>query len=170
VRKPYAAPVSHANLLLLKDVGADVQVSLITMILQIATLMVAAVGPFLGYRFARKLFITQGRQTWINDLRSDLAELIALNDVAVGMNRELSKDELVDEYRVTMAKVQTLRMRIRLRLERGNERHDRLVAAIETMLKAVTTPHTERNVLRDDLLDAAEKVLQHVWKNMERGR
>ena len=147
-----------------------------TFILQVLTLLVAAIGPVLAYKYARKLALSSNRQAWIDALRDDVAHFIALKENRMTLMRDLAdKDPMgtasgdagqgvLDEKNIEL---QAARHRIRLRLRTGNEKHDRLVAAVEAFAKA---PYqADRNPLRAEIVTAAEAVITHTWSKVERG-
>ncbi|QNO29032.1 hypothetical protein EEB18_008910 [Sphingopyxis sp. OPL5] len=147
-----------------------------TLILQILTLLVAAVGPFLAYKYARKLAVSSNRQAWIDALRDDVAHFIALKESRMmimrdqaridpgGMVTQRSTDELLRDKNIEL---QAARHRVRLRLRTGNAMHDRLAMAVEEFAKAGY--EADRGPLRAEIVDAAEAVITHTWNKVERG-
>jgi len=147
-----------------------------TLTLQILTLIVAAVGPFLAYKYARKLAISSNRQAWIDALRDDVSHFIALKENRMLIMRDLAeidptgvivqrdmKAALLDKN----VELQAARHRVRLRLRTGNPMHDRLVEAVEAFAKAEY--QLDRNPLRAEIVSAAEAVITHTWNKVERG-
>lgn len=144
--------------------------------LQVATLIVAAVGPILAYRYARKLSLSANRQAWLDGLRQDIASLIALSDAAavIGRQREKATDdqsklELDHLLREKGTELQSARYRIRLRLRAGNPSHSALIEAIDRFGGARKLPPDERHPLRDKVVEQAEEIIQQVWLRIERG-
>jgi hypothetical protein len=136
--------------------------------LQILTLLVAAVGPFLAYQYARKLALSGNKQVWLDALRADVAEFIALRDALQIHSDAQATPERADNMRDLAAKIQSLRYRIHLRLRTGNSRHDRLKVAVDQFLMVKDEP--KRSTARAEVAAAAEDVLQHVWRQIESGR
>lgn len=148
----------------------------IVLVLQVLTLLVAAVGPALAYRYARKLSLSNNRQAWIDALRDDVAHFIALKESRMMTMRKLSstpKTEIEARRQLNAfltdraVELQAARQRIRLRLRRGNPMHDRLIAAIEALATAKSKEN--RNPLRVELVTAAEDVITYTWNKVERG-
>jgi hypothetical protein len=148
-----------------------------TLILQILTLLVAAIGPLLAYRYARKLAVSSNRQAWIDALRDDVSHFIALkehrmtilrdfNDLessGIAPNRDLQR--ALDDKNIEL---QAARHRVRLRLRTGNEIHDRLIKSVEVFAKAGF--QADRNPLRTEIVAAAEAVITYTWNKVERGQ
>lgn len=146
------------------------------LILQIITLIVAFFGPFVAYRYARKLAISGNRQAWLDALRDDVAHLVALKDHRMTLIRELKalpsieierRREINAELVNKSADLQAVRHRVRLRLRKGNLKHDRLIAAVEALAKAKADAN--RIPLRAEVVEAAEAVIQHTWGKIEQG-
>ena len=151
----------------------------VTLTLQILTLLVAAVGPFLAYHYARKLAVSSNRQAWIDALRDDVAHFIALKDNRMSLMRELAASTAADvdaEGRRALkgalidktVELQAARQRIRLRLRAGNEKHDRLISAVEALAQAKYQEN--RNPLRAEVVEAAGAVITYTWEKVEKGQ
>ena len=144
--------------------------------LQILTLAVAAVGPFLAYRYACRLAVTQNRGLWLDALRDDIAKAIALADNIASLNKHINKLEEVKAkqeaehlLREKAAELQVLRFRIRLRLRTGNPNHELLISALEDLIGSPRESDQNRTALRLALVERAETVIQQVWKRIEKG-
>jgi hypothetical protein len=142
--------------------------------LQIVTLIVAAVGPVLAYRYARRLSVTAIHQAWLDSLRQDLAELIAQADEVAGLwnywSQLTNQKEKRDYWRVVHdkgAELQALRYRVKLRLQSGNSEHERLKAAVDVFVESHTLPPVERGPLRAEMMNIAESIIAHMWKRIE---
>ena len=132
-----------------------------TLVLQVLTLVIAAAGPYLAYRYARKLSLSGNRQAWLDGLRQDVAELVAVSDTAQLLFGRSGETTNVEAARELGLKLQTLRVRIALRLRSTNERHHVLKEQIEEFL--ATGASAERDNRRQQVLEAAEAVIQIAW-------
>lgn len=148
----------------------------VSLALQILTLVVAAIGPIVAFRYAKRLSIGANRQAWLDALREDIAELISIGDT-VSVSVKLLPDAtdadravFLQLMREKMEKGQVVRFRIRLRLRTGNPKHDRLNEAVALFIQSHRQPTEERNPLRENLVAAAEDVIQHVWGRIEKGQ
>ena len=144
--------------------------------LQVLTLLVAAIGPVVAYRYAKRLAISANRQAWLDALRADVAELIALADAVTTITRQihLSDDrktafEMGHVLREKAAELQIVRYRIRLRLRAGNPAHQALNAAIEQLVSPEGRESERRGELREAVVEAAQAILISVWRRIERG-
>ncbi|MBO9581929.1 MAG: hypothetical protein J7498_13640 [Sphingobium sp.] len=143
--------------------------------LQIATIIVAAAAPFIAFRHSRKLALARNRQSWLDALRDDVAELIALaDDVATTTTQLLHGDEEQKKARSSRlhdqtVELQAIRYRIRLRLRAGNMLHDNLIASLFGNDMASPNPET-RHLWRDGVVQSTEAIIQKVWKEIETGR
>lgn len=142
----------------------------IGLLLQILTLLVAAVGPVLAYRFARKLSLSENRQKWLDSFRDDVAELLALRDALALHLADPPSPERKQAIRELPLKIQNLRFRIHLRLRTGNPLHDDLRSAILKFLRAGNEDSEERNVLREEICCLSEAIVQRVWMEIQTGR
>lgn len=147
-----------------------------SMALQIATFLVATVGPVLAYRYARKLAISANRQEWLDALRQDLASLIALADSVAALwiqwshtEDEKASAECQHLFREKSAELQAARFRIRLRLRSGNPDHVKLIDAIAVLCASSRLSGLERKPLRDEVVTIAEGIILNVWRRIERG-
>jgi ABC-type molybdate transport system ATPase subunit len=147
-----------------------------SLILQVATFIVAAVGPFLAYHYARKLAVSANRQAWLDALRDDISELVALSvDVRAAKMMVSAREPAADRqsalniYREQIVRLQTARYRIRLRLRAGNPLHDALIQATDNLI-AAPNDEPDQKARRRDVVAAAEAVIQRVWKQIEKGR
>lgn len=145
--------------------------------LQILTLLVALVGPFLAYRYAQRLAASQNRSAWLDALRDDVANLIAAADNVSTLIKHVQslgevKAILEAEHvlRDKTSALQVLRFRVRLRLQQANPNHLALIEVIEQFVKAAKGDETERRSLRDALVAHSELVIQQVWQRIERGK
>jgi|EndMetStandDraft_4_1072995.scaffolds.fasta_scaffold270369_2 signal transduction histidine kinase len=146
-----------------------------TLILQIATLLVAAAAPFVAFRHSRKLALGRNRQAWLDALRDDVAQLIALADDVTTTTRLLLKGD-PDEKKAKSSRLheqtvelQAIRHRIRLRLRAGNALHDNLIESLFGADMTSADPDI-RQVWRDAVVQSTEAIIQKVWKEIETGR
>jgi len=148
----------------------------VSMALQIATFLVAAIGPLLAYRYARKLSNSANRQAWLESLRLDVASLVALADAVavIRLQQKRTQDEKAKQdgahlYRDKATELQTLRYRIRLRLRASNLNHAKLIEAIDKLCGASTGTVDERDTLRNEVVTLAEGIFLQVWRRIEKG-
>jgi hypothetical protein len=143
------------------------------LILQLITLAVAAAGPVLAYRYARKLSSTKNWQGWMDALRQDIAECIALwsetttlYNMAASLKNADARLAAINAQREKMYLLAVVIYRIRLRLRPGDPMHDRLKVAI----KALGEGRAEKDKivhLREEVLSAAEAIIQQVWQRIQ---
>jgi hypothetical protein len=146
-----------------------------TLVLQIATLIVAAAAPFIAFRHSRKLALARNRQSWLDALRDDVAQLISLaDDVATTTKQLLAGPD--DEKKARSSRLhdqtvelQAIRHRIRLRLRAGNILHDNLIVSLFSAELASPDPDIRR-AWRDAVVASTEAIIQKVWKEIETGR
>ena len=146
-----------------------------TLALQILTIVVAASAPFIAFRHSRRLALAHNRNAWLDALRNDVAELIALaDDVATTTSQLLRGDEAQKNQRASRlhgqtVELQAIRYRIRLRLRAGNRLHDDLIGSLFGSDMASPDPET-RHAWREAVVNSAETIIQKVWKDIETGR
>jgi signal transduction histidine kinase len=146
-----------------------------TLILQIATLVVAAAAPFVAFRHSRKLALGRNRQAWLDALRDDVAQLIALADDVATTARQLvtgdadEKKAKANRLHDQTVELQAIRHRIRLRLRAGNALHDNLIESLFGADMTSADPDI-RQVWRDAVVQSTEAIIQKVWKEIETGR
>ena len=138
-----------------------------TLILQILTLVVAAGGPLLAYRYARKLALSNNRQQWLDSFRADVAELVAVGDASKILFGKKGRTSDVASARDLGVQLQSLRARIWLRVRSNDEAHCKLRAAVDAFLEV--DAEEDRNRCRQELLNRAEVLIQRAWGKILRG-
>ena len=144
----------------------------VTLILQIATLVVATVSPFIAFRHARKLAISGNKQAWLDALREDVAKIISISDEAAtfqilrGMKNKkysLEDDSKIHQdaslFNKNLIELQLIRYRIRLRLRAGNILHDELISVLFGP-GLVSTDDKSRAAWREAVVTATEAIIQ----------
>ncbi|MEA3016583.1 MAG: hypothetical protein QOI38_1305 [Sphingomonadales bacterium] len=137
------------------------------LVLQILTLLVAAVGPVLAYRYAKRLAINANQMAWVDALRQDVAETIALtHDFQASImtfrtldNEDSGRHVALNVTRERASKLQTLVQRVRLRLNSDNPIHVQLIDSIAKMVAERADPK-ENKVLLEEVVKAAEATIR----------
>jgi len=133
-----------------------------------AALAAVIVGPattlIVGFRQVRANTLSVYRQTWINALREDVAELMEKRmqwsqlfhphsgGVAVVCTDEEKAGEIGERVRYLGYKVQ-------LRLRAGEQQHDRLIALLQ---QAPLPPLNQE--LNTKIMDATREILNQEWE------
>ncbi|QMW22949.1 hypothetical protein [Sandaracinobacteroides saxicola] len=145
----------------------------LSLVLQVVTLIVAAIGPFLAYRYTKKLALSSNRQQWLDALRDDVASFLSFSDHAAYLHSLMNAkkvDQLIQfddshNYFNEIINLSKASYRIRLRLRSGNEMHHDLIIKVEKLKKARVGE--DRIALRDDVLKSSECLIQHVWQQIK---
>lgn len=90
----------------------------------------------IGARNSRATVVSANRQRWIDALRDDIAEFMAIRSQLAGLKNAGSfersgQDALLTEERELRSKLQMLRVRIELRINRNEAEHIDLLDAID---------------------------------------
>ena len=157
-----------------------------------ATALVAViVSPFVSWIIARRQInasnVSSKRQVWIDELRKDVAEALAVISRIQELNRpnpQLNREEQLDVFDRRMEeelRATELLMRIKLRLNPNEQDHNSLVEAFRELSNASPDPEVgeteqDRRELqeefasaRDDVLTITQKILKSEWNRVRRG-
>lgn len=131
--------------------------------------------------------VSSKRQVWIDELRRDVAEALALASRTEDLRRpshDLNREEQLDVFDGRMeAELKTLEllMRIKLRLNPNEQAHNDLVAAFRQLSGAARDPQpgeteadrqrlqTEFRAARDNVLAITQTILKSEWDRVRRG-
>ena len=150
----------------------------------ISAALVAGFFSLMNIVLAKEQKVSEFRQQWINDLRSDLAQFSSLVVTISGMHisfrtsaglriGESSPPDRLGEFhreRVNeFIDVGMLYGRIRLRL--NPDEHEDLLDSIEAlnMCLETTTPFDSVSEKRDEMIAAAVTTIKTEWKRVKRG-
>lgn len=168
-------------------------------VISAATALVAViVSPLVSWNLAKRQIdiakhqinasnVSSKRQVWIDELRKDIAEVLALTSRIEELKRpnpDLSKEELLDVFDKRMEaqlRAIELYMRIKLRLNPNEQEHKDLLSAFQALSHASPDPQPgetgeERRRLqaafvsaRDNVLEITQKILKNEWNRVRRG-
>lgn len=131
--------------------------------------------------------VSSKRQVWIDDLRQDIAEALALMSRIEELKRpnpnlnEREHLEVFDRRMEAELRATELLMRIKLRLNPNEQVHNDLVSAFQAVGSASPDPQPgetdeERQKLqagfasaRDDVLNITQTILKNEWNRVRRG-
>lgn len=168
-------------------------------VISAATALVAViVSPLMSWKIAKRQIdiakrqitasnVSSKRQVWIDELRKDVAEALALASRIEELKRpspDLRREEHLDLFDRRMeAALRTfeLLMRIKLRLNPNEQEHNDLVAAFQEMSRAAPDPQpgetdedrrtlqAEFGAARDKVLGVTQKILKSEWNRVRKG-
>ena len=161
-------------------------------VISAATALVAViVSPLVSWNIAKRQItasnVSSKRQVWIDELRRDVAEALALASRIEELRRpspELSREEQMDVFDRRMEaelRAIELLMRIKLRLNPNEQEHNDLLAAFQELGRAAPDPQpgetdearrrlqAEFGAARDNLLEITQKILKSEWNRVRRG-
>jgi hypothetical protein len=154
-------------------------------------LVAVIVGPLVSWKIAKRQIaasnVSSKRQVWIDELRKDVAEALALLSRIEELKRpspDLSREEQLDVFDTRMEaelRAVELLMRVKLRLNPNEQAHNDLVAAFEELSRAAPDPQSgetdearrrlqaEFGAARENVLKITQKILKSEWNRVRRG-
>jgi hypothetical protein len=168
-------------------------------IISVATALAAVIiSPLVNWIIAKRQIdiaklqinssnVSSKRQVWIDELRKDVAEALALASRIEELKRpspNLNQEEQLEVFDRRMeAELQTveLLMRIKLRLNPNEQAHDDLVAAFQELGHAAPDPHPRETdadrerlqarfrAARDNVLGITQTILKSEWNRVRKG-
>lgn len=164
---------------------------LVPVISATTALVAVAVSPFVSWKIAKRQInasnVSSKRQVWIDELRKDVAEALALLSRIEELKRpnpELTPQEQLDVFDKRMEaqlRAIELLMQIKLRLNPNEQDHNDLVKAFQSLNNASSDPQpgeTEEDrrrlqaefaSARDNVLAVTQKILKSEWNRVRRG-
>lgn len=125
------------------------------------------VGAIVAARIARASVISGFRQKWIDDLRQDIAEAVALSgEINVAFNTNVldrQKKDDPDKHLDMTFRFVLLLSRIRLRLNVTESDHVQLLSSLEALLSKDKRTAEQMQLVFDTAHGAARRVLKHEW-------
>lgn len=121
-------------------------------------------------RQIRASTVSSRRQDWIDALRDDLAESVALAGRIAGYRQRAEQDSAASEALAEAEfRADELAARIKLRLDPG-EAHDHLRDALDGMQAAARgdAPHRPLDQARDHCIDETHRVIRAEWAKLKR--
>jgi hypothetical protein len=137
--------------------------------------IVAGVLTFLGLVIAKEHKVSEFRQAWIDDTRTDIAELIARLSLIISCYREWDENErnanssLLDAHFVTAN--QAL-MRTRLRLNPAEEQSIKILEILEktqVLFNGDEENYDALEALEKPLIDLSQALLKTEWNRVRKG-
>lgn len=161
-------------------------------VISAATALVAViVSPFVTWKIAKRQInasnVSSKRQVWIDELRRDVAEALAMISRIQDLMRpdpDLNREEQLDVFDKRMeAELRTLEllMRIKLRLNPNEKNHNGLVEAFKRLSNASPDANTGEtdddrrrlqakfNSERDHVLTITQSILKSEWNRVRKG-
>jgi hypothetical protein len=161
-------------------------------VISVATALVAViVGPLVSWKIAKRQItasnVSSKRQVWIDELRRDVAEALALLSRIQELKRpspDLGREEQLDVFDRRMEaelRAIELLMRIKLRLNPNEQEHNELVTAFQEASRVAPDPQwgetdearrrlqAEFGAARDNVLEITQKILKSEWNRVRRG-
>lgn len=165
-------------------------------LLPVSSAIAAAVSAILVYRLTHRHSLRSNAERWLDCVRDDVAELVALHLMVVrlaseGRNR---RRRMLRRHRPTSAsgsagsppaesggderdrakqrrewekQREMLKVRLRLRLTKRTKSHERLIDALGPFLAAGT--ESEVDEVRDDVVEVACGVVDETWRRIRSG-
>ncbi|WP_417320961.1 hypothetical protein [Erythrobacter aureus] len=131
----------------------------------VAAIAALFVGPWFAFNNSRRLAVAQSRQDWLNDLRADVARVIALHGELV-VHRQ--KQEFVEPGEPDPAGImleigeRVALIRMRLNVQKPNQ-----LALHEALTRFVCE---YGGADPSELVSAMDLVVAEVWRAIKRGR
>jgi hypothetical protein len=164
---------------------------LVSIVSAATALAAVIVSPWISWRVAERQIsasnVSAKRQAWIDELRKEVSETLALISRIQELKRadpRLSRDEqlaLFDQRADAELRVAELLMRIRLRLNPKESDHIELLTAFRTLSNSAPDPapnetNEDREKLkkkffeaRDVVLVITQKILKNEWNRVRAG-
>jgi uncharacterized membrane protein YccC len=161
-------------------------------ILPVSSAIAALVSAFLVYRFTHRQSLRSNAERWLECVRDDVAELIAVHAMAVRLRDEAAKaatavqaeraanaaggppaegsnDEIGEQRREWEKQREMLHVRLRLRLTRNTRSHKRLIDAVTAFLACDRDEDIRAGEPRHEIVDAACAVVGETWDRIKAG-
>ena len=141
------------------------------MLTALAAVAALIIGPRLSFNSSRRLAIAQSRQVWLDAIRTDTAELIALHQEIVVTRYKAKledKPEKIDTDSAKMTRISVLMAQIRLRLNMDKDHHATFMKSIGTFVSNYDkdTPAYNQN----PILKALDPITRDVWDAIKAGK
>ena len=127
--------------------------------------VVSLLTALIVYRFTRRQFLRSNLERWLDCVRDDVAEFVALSGILCSpeLERALGGAAAADleRQRLNWTKDRlALKVRLTLRLTKATSSHRRLISASEEL---VTATADEEAAARDQMIEAARGVVSETW-------
>lgn len=156
----------------------------------LAALYTAVIGgafTFVGAVLTKESKTSEFRQTWIDQLRSDLADYMSKTEVLLTLlhtaskNKAITQEKFYSEYRQEIEKIRSLETKIILRL--NSTEHENFISAIRTFGDQIVTSlqiEDRMTQAETDTISGVERnfralvtkshvVLKYEWKRVKQG-
>ena len=123
-------------------------------------------GPWMGFRNARRLVVAESRQTWLDGVRADVARIIAIHgEIVVFRAKQKNRLTILDtDPPELMREIGELCARVRMRLNVREPCHIRLNEAIARFITNYETADP------NEIIKAMDPIADEVWKDIKNGR
>ncbi len=145
------------------DWGATAQ-----MLTAIAAIIAIGLGPFLSFRVSQRAAVSQFRQAWLDGLRNDLSEIIALHEEVVAQRTRAEYEGASEPAGSEMMQIGNLRARIRMRLNVQRKSHAALMAAVNAFITCYDAADDDFRPTK--VMQAFDPVKREVWDDVKSGR
>jgi hypothetical protein len=157
----------------------------------LTALVAVVVSPFVTWKIAKRQInasnVSSKRQVWIDELRKDIAQALAVVSHIEGLRRpdhDLNRDEqlqVFDERARAEVLAMELLMRIRLRMNPNEQEHNELNSAFERLSQASPDPQPGETAeqiknlqvtffaAREDVLVITQTILKKEWDRVRQG-
>jgi hypothetical protein len=164
---------------------------LVPVISVVTALVAVIIGPLVSWKIANRQItasnVSSKRQVWIDELRKDVAEALALLSRIEELKRpshDLNREEQLDVFDRRMEselRAIELLMRIKLRLNPNEQDHNDLLTAFQELFCAAPDPQSgetdearqrlqaEFGARRENVLKITQKILKSEWNRVRRG-
>ena len=135
------------------------------MLIGIAAIAALFIGPRMNFNSARRLAVAQNRQKWLDDVRADVAELVAIHGEVVShraKHKHLANKP--PDPPDALRRIAELAARIRMRLNISETPHLDLNRAIGDFM----TDYENANP--NGVFRAMDPIAEEVWRDVKSGR
>ena len=134
------------------------------MITALAALGALIWAPFYAGKRTHRQLVSQSKQQWLNELRQDIAHLIAVhtNDIFLISNKKK------DMSNVDIERTAVLLSKIRMLLDSKNSEHNELLNQVEKFVASWDPKKEQINIAR--VTDAFEPVRKKAWQEIKLGK
>ncbi len=132
----------------------------------VAAIAALFLGPWMGFRNARRLVVAESRQNWLNGVRSDVARIIAIHgEIVVFRAKQQNKFTIMEpDPPDLLREIGELSARVRMRLNITEQSHLKLNEAIARFITNYETADP------NEIIKAMDPIADEVWKDIKKGK
>ena len=136
----------------------------------VAAIIALFLGPFLGFQVSRRLAVSRSRQTWLDGVRSDLAQLIALHGDYVShlIKQRVVTKSMNAQAADHMREIDRLLGQIRMRLNIAEPEQQELMQRISAYVACYDQDHSDYDP--NAIYSAFDRVRDAVWQDIKQAR